>query len=89
MVSVVSIVAAIATFAMVGLGITLQIIKNFKLKSTQGISFPFFILSFATWGAWSVYGWLLGDALMSVAQGVGALMTGIILFQFFLYRKRP
>lgn len=85
----VSLVALVATFALVGLGITSQIVKNFRCKSTQGISLPFFILSFIVWGVWSIYGWLLDDALMGVAQGTGALMTTVILFQFFLYRKRP
>lgn len=89
MTEIVGIIAAVVTFALVGIGIALQVGKNFQNKSTRGISFPFFVLSFTTWGAWSVYGWLLGDMLMSVAQGIGALMTLVILFQFFLYRERP
>lgn len=89
MIEIVGIIAAVVTLALVGIGITLQVGKNFQNKSTRGISFPFFVLSFMTWGAWSVYGWLLGDTLMGVAQGIGALMTLIILFQFFLYRERP
>ncbi len=89
MTEIVGIIAAVVTFALVSIGIALQIGKNFQNKSTRGISFPFFVLSFITWSAWSIYGLLLGDVLMSVAQGIGALTTLIILFQFFLYRERP
>jgi len=71
------------------IGVPDQIKQNSRRKSTEGLSLRFYILSFVTFFLWGIYGALKDDWIVLLAQGaLGCLTTGIILFQFFLYRKR-
>ncbi|MEK7191903.1 MAG: SemiSWEET family transporter [Patescibacteria group bacterium] len=86
--SVISIAAIIITFLIIVFGIGEQILKNYRRKSTEGLSFLLFLLSFFGWSSWAVYGLVIRDPLMFVAQSAGALTTVIVLIQFFVYRKK-
>lgn len=66
-----------------------QIRKNFKRKSTEGLSFLFYGFSFITYFFWALYGALREDWVVFLAHGfLGCITTGIILYQFFTYRNR-
>ena len=83
----VEIVASIITLALIFLGLPSQIIRIHKKKNTDGISFIFFSMSFLTWISWCFYGYVNNSLFMTIAQGLGGLMTTIILIQFFIYKK--
>ena len=56
---------------------------NFKY-----FDFTFYVMSFTTYALWALYGALKGDWIVLLAQGIlGCITSGIVLFQFFLYRK--
>ena len=66
-----------------------QLMRNFRRKSTEGVSFSFAILSFISYILWGIYGLLQQDWVVLWAQGIlGSAITGAILYQFFLYRNK-
>lgn len=66
-----------------------QIRLNWKRKSTEGLSLAFYAMSFVTYFFWALYGALRGDWVVFIAHGtLGCVVTGIVLFQFYLYRKK-
>ena len=83
------IIASIITMLFIMIGLPSQIIKNYRTKSTKGLSVLFFIMSFLTWCSWSAFGYLANSIFMAVAQGLGAIMTFIIMMQFIIYKKNP
>jgi len=64
-----------------------QIRKNFKRKSTEGLSNSFYILSFSVYILWTIHGFLEKDWVIIFGQGLGIVTTGIILYQIFLYKR--
>lgn len=77
----------VANLLLIGFGITSQIYKNYQTKSTENLSLWLFIFSFFCWSSWAVYGFMKQDWFLLIIQGIGALMTAILLVQFFIYRK--
>lgn len=65
-----------------------QIKKNYKRKSTEGLSSTFYILSFITYMLWTLHGVLQKDWVVILGQGLGIITTGIIVYQIFLYKKK-
>jgi len=65
-----------------------QIRKNFKRKSTEGLSTYFYILSFLVYVLWTTHGFLQKDRVLILGQSLGIVTTGIILYQIFLYRNK-
>jgi uncharacterized protein with PQ loop repeat len=65
-----------------------QMRKNFQRKSTEGVSTMFYVLSFATYLLWTFYGILRNDWVVFLAQGLGIITTGVIVYQIFIYRKK-
>jgi len=64
-----------------------QIKKNYKRKSTEGISFWFFLLSFISYALWTAHGFLQNDWVVYLGQGLGVITTGAILTQIWIYKK--
>ena len=65
-----------------------QMIKNFKRKSTEGVSTAFYVLSVITYIVWTLYGILRSDFVVVISQALGIVTTGIIVYQIFIYRKK-
>jgi uncharacterized protein with PQ loop repeat len=65
-----------------------QIRKNYKRKSTEGVSTSFYILSFLVYVLWTVHGILQKDMVVVFGQGLGIITTGAIVYQIYLYRKQ-
>ena len=65
-----------------------QIRKNHQRRSTEGISFWFFLLSFISYALWTTHGILKNDWVVYLGQGLGVITTGFILFQIWIYRKK-
>lgn len=64
-----------------------QIKKNHQRKSTEGISFWFFLLSFISYVLWTTHGVLKNDWVVYLGQGLGVVTTGIILLQIWIYKN--
>lgn len=69
-------------------GLPDQVIKNYKRKSTEGLSVPFFLLGLLSYALWTFYGILKGDKVVALGQGAGVLTMGVIAYQIWLYRKK-
>ena len=65
-----------------------QIKKNYKRKSTEGISTLFYVMSFVTYILWTLHGIMQHDWVVILGQGLGIITTGIIVFQIMKYRKK-
>ncbi|MBX3255396.1 MAG: hypothetical protein KF862_14740 [Chitinophagaceae bacterium] len=78
----------IASYAIKLIGFPEQIQKIRKSKSVDGISKSLFITSFISFVLWTIYGFLKDDWVIMLAQGLGAIVGGILLFYLWKYRKR-
>ena len=65
-----------------------QFMKNYRRKSTEGLSTIFIILAFISYILWTLHGFLQDDLVLIIGQGVGIITTGMIVFQVFYYKKR-
>lgn len=68
------------------LGLPDQIRKNYRRKSTEGLSVWFFVLGFISYTLWTLYGALKGDWVVVLGQGAGMITMGIIAYQIWIYR---
>jgi MtN3 and saliva related transmembrane protein len=57
-----------------------QVIKTWRTRSTADISLGMFAILVAGVAAWLIYGLLIGDAPLVLANGVTLLLAGTILF---------
>ena len=69
-------------------GLPLQIIENYKRKSTQGLSFLLILLCSITLVMWSLYAWAQDpiDWYILGANVPGFVFSIILLLQFKLYK---
>lgn len=65
-----------------------QFLKNYKRKSTEGLSTIFFILAFVSYFLWTMHGLLQNDQVLIIGQGIGMLTTGAIIYQIVIYKKK-
>lgn len=70
------------------LGFPDQFLKNYRRKSTEGLSAIFIVLAFVSYILWTVHGFIEKDWVLIVGQGVGVLTTGAIVYQLVIYRKK-
>lgn len=87
-IQIIGILTLIASYAIKLIGFPEQIQKIRKSKSVDGISKSLFITSFISFVLWTIYGFLKGDWVIMLAQGLGAIVGGILLFYLWKYRKR-
>jgi uncharacterized protein with PQ loop repeat len=64
-----------------------QMRKNYKRKSTKGLSSAFIILAFISYSLWALHGIFQNDPVLTIGQGIGVITTGLILYQIWIYRK--
>jgi uncharacterized protein with PQ loop repeat len=67
-------------------GIPDQIQQNFRRKSTEGGSFPNQLIGFIAYIFWTLHGILHHDPVLFYGQLLGVFVTGILLYQFSVYR---
>lgn len=70
------------------LGFPDQFLKNYRRKSTEGLSTLFFFLAFLSYALWTLHGYFEGDWVLIVGQGAGVLTTGAIVWQIIRYKKK-
>ena len=86
-IQVVGVLTLIASYAIKLIGFPEQIQKIRKSKSADGISKALFITSFISFILWTIYGILKNDWVIVLAQGLGTIVGGILLFYLWKYRK--
>jgi lipid-A-disaccharide synthase-like uncharacterized protein len=64
-----------------------QMRKNYKRKSTKGVSTIFYVLALTSYSLWVMHGIMQQDNVLIVGQGLGVITTAMILGQIFMYRK--
>lgn len=89
MLAIVGIATTVISILVKIIGLPDQIRKNYKRKSTSGLSIPFFVLGFVSYALWTLYGALKQDWVLILGQGAGMVTMGIIAWQIYLYRKNP
>lgn len=67
-------------------GLPAQIINNYRRKSCKGLSLSLMIMVFFAYLIWAVYGLSKPDWFLVFSQTPGAILTAVILMQFFKYR---
>ncbi len=70
------------------LGFPDQFLKNYRRKSTEGLSTTFFVLAFISYLLWTLHGYLQKDWVLIIGQGVGVITTGTIVYQIIVYKKK-
>ncbi len=86
---IISVVTVALSLIVTGLGLTAQVRKNKERKSMEGLSsFYFFVLAIS-YSFWVVYGIVSSDWVIILPMTIGALMSWIVVSQFFIYKKHP
>ncbi len=80
-------IAAGVSLLLVFVGFPKQIFKNYQRKSCDGIDLTLAVSAFAAYTTWGVYGWSVGDKFLIWSQTPGAILSLILLVQFYLYRR--
>lgn len=87
LIQIIGVLTLIASYAIKLIGFPEQIQKIRKSKSVGGISKSLFITSFISFMLWTVYGLLKNDWIIVLAQGLGAIVGGVLLFYIWKYGK--
>jgi uncharacterized protein with PQ loop repeat len=87
-IAVVAFISTAASVAVKVVGTPDQIRNNHRRKSTAGLSAWFMVSSLISYALWVVHGVQVHDMALIIGQGLGVIVTGIIVFQIFLYRKK-
>src|SRR6185437_9020588 len=85
-----AVVAVLTTVLSVGvkvIGMPDQIKANRQRKSTEGLSHWFMLCTLASYVMWVIHGLLVHDLSLIIGQGLGVLVTAVIVGQMIAYRK--
>jgi uncharacterized protein with PQ loop repeat len=85
---IIGVLTAVLSILVKVIGFPDQIRKNYKRKSTEGISTSFYVLSFLVYLLWTAHGILQKDWVVTLGQGLGIITTGVIVYQIIIYRKK-
>jgi uncharacterized protein with PQ loop repeat len=86
-VALTAILTAILSIAVKVIGMPDQIRNNYRRKSTDGLSNWFLICTLISYVLWVVHGWQVKDMSLVYGQGLGVIVTAIIVWQMVIYRK--
>ena len=81
--------AMISSIIYLCFGLPVQIFKNYKRKSTEGLSLFLIIFCASTLLMWSLYAWVKDpkDWYIIASNIPGLIFSIVLLFQFRVYRK--
>ena len=82
-------IATIITIAYTGYGLPVQFYKNYRSKSTEGLSLSMIVMMFLTFLSWVVYAAMKTppDPYIMTCNALGAVGAFSLLMQFWFYRK--
>ena len=84
---IIGVITVLLSLIVTGLGLSAQVRKNRERKSVEGLSFFYFSVLAISYSFWVLYGIMLKDWVLIIPMTIGALMSLVVVFQFFLYRK--
>src|SRR5580692_3817224 len=64
-----------------------QILSNYRRKSTTGLSGWFIVSTLISYVLWVVHGLQVHDEALVIGQGLGAVVTIVIVVQMIQYRQ--
>jgi len=81
--------ALIVSVIYTSFGLPVQIVKNYKNKSTEGLSFWMFFLMFVTYLSWVLYAFAHTppDWFIIVPNSIGMAGDIFIMLQFIIYKE--
>jgi len=65
-----------------------QIIKIWKRKSVEDISISLFLILFVGIAIWLLYGLSINNLPLIIANAIGLLGSGTVVFLYFKYKKK-
>lgn len=68
------------------IGLSSQILENWRRGTTEGFSGIFCVLLFITFWSWLVYGIVKRDKYIIIANAPGTIAVCILMSQFIFYR---
>jgi uncharacterized protein with PQ loop repeat len=83
----VTLLTTIFSIAVKVIGMPDQIRTNHHRKSTGGLSSWFMLSTFISYVLWVIHGLQVHDMALIIGQGLGVVVTAIVLWQMFLYRN--
>ncbi|MEK7185043.1 MAG: SemiSWEET family transporter [Patescibacteria group bacterium] len=83
----IGIITVILSLTVTGLGLTSQVRKNRKRKSMEGLSFFYFSILAISYSFWVLYGIVLRDWILIIPMSIGAIMSWVMVVQFFIYKN--
>lgn len=86
--SIIGIIAMLASLTIVCIGLPAQIRRNYRQKNVEGIAPPLIYSAVCTYVLWAIYGITESDWYLVIPYVPGGIMSLILLFQLFRYRKR-
>lgn len=83
-------VALIITTIYTFLGLPSQILRNYKKKSTEGLSLFLIVMLSLTFCVWSLYSYFKvpRDYYILFSNSPGFFFSVVVLLQFWIYKKR-
>lgn len=81
------IIAALASLSIVLIGLPKQILENYRRKSCEGLAPSLIYSACCTYTLWGIYGWSKPDWFLFASQTPGSILSFILLFQLFKYKK--
>ncbi len=85
---IIGILTVVFSFAAKVIGQPSQMIKNYKRKSTEGLSTIMFVIAFLSYTFYTIHGILSKDWVVIAGQSLGVITSGIILWQIMHYKKK-
>ena len=86
--NIIGIITVALSLIVTGLGLTAQVRKNKKRKSMEGLSFFYFFVLAISYSFWVIYGIVSEDWILIIPMTIGALMSWVLVIQFFMYRDK-
>ena len=80
--------ASVITVVYTAFGLPIQIYKNYKHKTAEGLSKIMVVLLFFTFLSWTVYAFIKKDYYILVPNIIGFFCQTIILVQVWIYRSK-
>ncbi|PCI27498.1 hypothetical protein COB55_05715 [Candidatus Wolfebacteria bacterium] len=84
----IKIITVVLSLVVTGIGLTAQVRKNKARESMEGLSFFYFSILAVSYSFWVVYGFVLQDLVLIIPMSIGAIMSWVVVLQFYLYRNK-
>lgn len=81
-------IASVITVIYTAIGLPTQIVKNFKIRSGEGLSLFLFIILLLTFISWVVYGLAIFNWFIIIPNGFGGICSMILTIQIIYYKTK-